>query len=38
MKEFENHVSIIDNEIKLKDKEINILTELQSLLLARMGR
>ena len=37
MKEFENHVSIIDNEIKLKDKEINILTELQSLLLARMG-
>lgn len=38
MKEFENHVSIIDNEIKLKDKEINILTELQSLLLARMGK
>ena len=38
MKEFENHVSIIDNEIKLKDKEINILTELQSLLLAKMGR
>lgn len=38
MKEFETHVSIIDNEIKLKDKEINILTELQSLLLARMGR
>ena len=38
MKEFENHVSIIDNEIKLKDKEINILKELQSLLLARMGR
>lgn len=38
MNEFENHVSIIDNEIKLKDKEINILTELQSLLLARMGR
>lgn len=38
MKEFENHVSIIDNEIKLKDKEINILTELQSVLLARMGR
>ena len=38
MKEFENHVSIIDNEIKLKDKEINILTELQSLLLAKMGQ
>lgn len=38
MNEFETHVSIIDNEIKLKDKEINILTELQSLLLARMGR
>ena len=38
MKEFETHVSIIDNEIKLKDKEINILTELQSLLLARMGQ
>lgn len=38
MKEFENHVSIIDNEIKLKDKEINILTELQSVLLAKMGR
>ena len=38
MKEFENHVSIIDNEIKLKDKEINILTELQSLLMARMGQ
>lgn len=38
MKEFENHVSIVDNEIKLKDKEINILTELQSLLLARMGQ
>lgn len=38
MKEFENHVSIIDNEIKLKDKEINILTELQSLLLSKMGQ
>ena len=38
MKEFENHVSIVDNEIKLKDKEINILTELQSLLLAKMGK
>lgn len=38
MKEFENHVYIIDNEIKLKDKEINILTELQSVLLAKMGQ
>ena len=35
---FESQVSIIDNKIKLIDKEINILTELQSLLLARMGQ
>lgn len=35
---FESQVSIIDNKIKLIDKEINILTELQSLLLARMGK
>ena len=35
---FESQVSIIDNKIKLIDKEINILTELQSLLLAKMGQ
>ena len=34
---FENQVSIIDKEIKLKDIENNKLTELQSLLLAKMG-
>ena len=34
---FESQVSIIDNEIKLRDSEINKLTELQSLLLAKMG-
>ena len=38
IKEFENMVSAIDNEIKLKDNELNILTELQSLLLAKMGQ
>lgn len=35
---FENQVSIIDKEIKLKDIENNKLTELQSLLLAKMGQ
>ena len=35
---FESQVSIIDGEIKLRDSEINKLTELQSLLLAKMGQ
>lgn len=35
---FERQASVIDKEIKIKDKEINILTELQSLLLAKMGQ
>ncbi len=35
---FERQASVIDREIKIKDKEINILTELQSLLLAKMGQ
>lgn len=35
---FESQVSIIDIEIKLRDSEINKLTELQSLLLAKMGQ
>lgn len=38
MKDFESQVSKIDHEIQLKDREINILTELQSLLLAKMGQ
>ena len=38
MQTFEDSASSIDKEIELKDKEINILTELQSLLLARMGK
>ena len=37
IQKFEDQASIIDNEIKHRDKEINILTELQSLLLAKMG-
>ena len=35
---FESQVSIIDNEVKLRDIEINKLAKLQSLLLAKMGR
>ena len=35
---FESQVSIIDSDIKLRDSEINKLTELQSLLLAKMGQ
>ena len=35
---FEKQASIIDREIEIKDKEISCLTELQSLLLARMGK
>ena len=35
---FESQVSIINSEIKLRDSEINKLTELQSLLLAKMGQ
>lgn len=35
---FEEQVSIIDNDIKIRDSEINMLTELQSLLLAKMGK
>ena len=35
---FESQASIIDSEIKLRDSEINKLTELQSLLLAKMGQ
>ena len=38
MKDFEKQVSIIDREIGIKDKEISCLTELQSVLLARMGK
>ncbi len=38
MSSFEKQASIIDKEIKLKDKENNILTELQSLLLAKIGQ
>lgn len=38
IKVFEEYASVIDKQIGLKDKEINNLTELQSLLLARMGR
>ncbi len=35
---FEYQCSAIDKEINIKDKEINKLTELQSLLLAKMGQ
>lgn len=35
---FEKHASVIDKEIKLKDKEINLLKELQSLQLAKIGQ
>ena len=38
IKEFESQASKVDYEIQLKDREINILTELQSLLLAKMGQ
>ena len=38
MKMFEEQASVIDKQIGIKDKEINNLTELQSLLLARMGK
>lgn len=38
MKVFEEYASVIDKLIGLKDKEINNLTDLQSLLLARMGK
>lgn len=38
MKMFEEKASVIDKQIGIKDKEINNLTELQSLLLARMGK
>ena len=38
MKLFEEKESVIDKQIGIKDKEINNLTELQSLLLARMGK
>ena len=35
---FEEHASVVDKQIGLKGKVINNLTELQSLLLARMGK
>lgn len=35
---FEEHASVVDKQIGLKDKEINNLTELLSLLLAKMGK
>ncbi len=35
---FESQASVFDKEIKIKDKEINNLTELQSLLLSKMGQ
>jgi len=38
MSMFEKQAFVIDKEIKLKDKEINILTELLSLLLAKIGK
>ncbi len=38
MKMFEEKAFVIDKQIGIKDKEINNLTELQSLLLARMGK
>lgn len=37
MKMFEEKASVIDKQIGIKDKEINNLTELQSLLLAMLG-
>ncbi len=38
MLSFETKVSILDKMIKFKDEDINKLTELQSLLLAKMGQ
>ncbi len=38
MKMFEERATIIDKQIEIKDKEINNLVELQSLLLAKMGK
>lgn len=38
IKEFENIVSMLDVEIKFKDREISYLEELQSLLLVKMGK
>lgn len=38
MKVFEEYASVIDKQIGLKDKEINNLTDLQSLQLAEMGK
>ena len=38
MKEFDNNIDIIEKEICLKSDENSKLTELQSLLLARMGK
>lgn len=38
IKEFSDEVEIIDNSIELKEQENSKLTELQSLLLARMGQ
>lgn len=38
MQMFESLASIIDRQIGVKDKEINNLTDLQSLLLAKMGK
>jgi type I restriction enzyme S subunit len=35
---FEKEASVIDKGIKLQNKENNVLTELQSLLLAKMGQ
>ena len=35
---FEEHAFVVDKQIGLKDKEINNLTELLSLLLAKMGK
>ena len=36
--EFENKAKMIDNRIEIADKELRNLTELQSLLLAKMGK
>ena len=38
MKMFEERATIIDKQIELKDKEINNLVELQSLLFAKIGK
>ena len=38
MKAFEENASVIDSQIGIKEKEINNLMELQSLLLAKMGQ